>query len=166
MTHNATPEAPRNGRTVALVGAGVAASLFTIIATWEGKENVGYKDIVGVPTACYGDTQNVEVGKRYTDAECLERLDRQIANHAAPVLNCTPNLRDPARRNQLVAAVSLTYNIGVGAYCRSSADRHFDAGRWRQGCDSLRLWNRAGGRVVRGLVNRRNAEHAICVKDL
>ena len=83
-------------------------SLFTLIATWEGKENVGYKDIVGVPTACYGDTQNVEVGKRYTDTECLERLDRQIANHAAPVLNCTPNLRDPARRSPARRAANPT----------------------------------------------------------
>ncbi|UXO93947.1 lysozyme [Pseudanabaena phage Pan3] len=160
------PQPPAKGRTVALVGAAAAASIFAVVAQWEGKENVPYRDIVGVWTVCYGDTQNVTPGKRETDAQCAERLDRQVAAHARPVLDCTPALRDPARRNQLVAAVSLAYNVGPRAYCRSSVDRHFDAGRWKQGCDALLLWNRAGGREVRGLTNRRRAEREICLTGL
>jgi lysozyme len=160
------PQPPARGRTVGLIGMAAAAPLFALVALWEGNEPVPYRDIVGVWTVCYGDTANVTPGRRASDAECAERLDRQIAAHAAPVLRCTPALRDPARQNQLVAAVSLAYNVGANGYCRSSVDRHFDAGRWRQGCDALLLWNRAGGREVRGLTNRRRAERAICLRGL
>lgn len=160
------PSPPANSRTRALVGAGVAVALFGLIASFEGKSNVGYRDVIGVATTCFGDTDNVVVGKRYSDAECIERLDRQIAAHAAPVLEITPGLRAPERRNQLIAAVSLTYNIGAANYRKSTVARRFSAGDWRGGCDAILAWNRAGGRVIQGLVRRREAEREICLKGL
>jgi lysozyme len=62
--------------------------------------------------------------------------------------------------------VSLAYNIGTGAYCRSSVDRQFDAGNWRAGCDAMLKWNKAGGREIRGLTQRRQRERAICLRGL
>ncbi len=158
-------KAPPAGATLAgLIGASAASLLLAGLTTWEGKRNVGYLDIVGVPTACMGDTVNVVVGKVYSDAECQARLDKQALAHTAEVLRCTPGLR--GRDNQLIAAGLLAYNIGGPAYCRSTVARQFNAGRWRAGCDAFRLWNRAGGRVVRGLVNRRAFEREICLKGL
>lgn len=149
----------------ALIGAGAAGALATDVTKWEGIEYDPYKDIVGVWTVCVGDTYNVGPNTpRQTQAQCDARLDRQLVNHTAPVLKCTPGLKD--RPWQLRAAASLAYNIGTSGYCRSSAARHFNAKRWRQGCDAIKLWNKAGGRVVRGLVNRRAYEHRICITDL
>lgn len=161
-----SPKPPAGGKTAAMVGLAAAASIFAVVTQWEGKRNTGYRDIVGVPTACYGDTANVEVGKRYSDAECAERLDRQVAAHAAPVLRCVPALADPAHRNQLTASVSLAYNIGPRGFCGSSAARAFNAGRWRAGCEAFLRWNKAGGRTVRGLTNRRQFEYRICMQGL
>lgn len=149
---------------IAVIGTSAAAGLLALIAQWEGKENVGYRDIVGVPTACFGDTNDVVVGKRYSDAECLARLEQQALAHVEPVLSCTPALK--GRDNQLIAAGSLAYNIGTAAYCKSSVDRRFDAGDFKGACDAFLLWNRAGGREVRGLTNRRNAERTLCLKGL
>jgi lysozyme len=167
MTASPKPEPPRpdpRGRLAALIGVPAAAALMATIALWEGKENVGYFDIVGVATACYGDTSGVKVGRRYSDAECAQRLERQALAHVEPVLRCTPRLQ--GRGGALVAAGSLAYNIGPAAYCRSTVDRRFDAGDFKGACDAFLMWNRAGGREVRRLTRRRQYERQLCLKSL
>ncbi|MBF9042936.1 glycoside hydrolase family protein [Rhodobacterales bacterium HKCCE4037] len=62
------------------------------------------------------------------------------------------------------AFLSLTWNIGRGAVCGSTALRRLNAGDIRGACEALTWWNRAGGRVVRGLVNRRADEHRLCLE--
>ncbi|MFD0848224.1 lysozyme [Sphingosinicella xenopeptidilytica] len=133
-----------------------------IVAPWEGKSNDPYRDIVGVRTVCYGETR-VEM-RRYTDAECLAMLNKAVAEFANQVLQCTPRLQ--YHPYQLAAAVSLAYNIGVGAYCRSTVDRLFDAGDLKGACDQFARWRMAGGMVVQGLVNRRKAETELCLTGL
>jgi GH24 family phage-related lysozyme (muramidase) len=74
------------------------------------------------------------------------------------------------REGQRDAAISLAYNIGTDAFCRSTAARHFRAGDWRGGCDALTAWNKArvNGRLVpvRGLTRRRRHEREICLRGL
>lgn len=149
---------------VGLIGATAAALATASVTTWEGKRNDPYRDIVGIPTVCYGDTANVTMGKRVSNAECDARLESQMMAHAEPVLRCTPGLL--GRPAPLAAAVSFAYNIGPSAYCRSSTARAFNAGNYRAGCDAMLRWNMAGGKVVRGLQRRREAERAICLKDV
>lgn len=142
--------------------AALAAALLGGLTQWEGKKNVGYLDIVGIPTACMGDTNNVVVGKFYSDAECRARLEQQAIVHVSEVKRCTPSIGG----GQLVAAGLLAYNIGGPAYCKSTVDRMFDAGNIRAGCDAFRLWIKAGGKVVRGLVNRREFERTLCLQGV
>lgn len=173
---------------VALVGASVAAALLVLVPKDESGRKVeatitpegavetrhvsgrqylrAYADIVGVWTICDGDTKGVRPGMVETEAGCQERLERQLVAHAKPVLRCVPALGHPGREQQLIASVSLAYNIGTSGFCRSTAARRFNAGNWKGGCDAFLMWNRAGGRVVRGLVLRRQRERAICLKGL
>lgn len=142
-----------------LVGAASLAIATPFIAGWEGKRNDPYRDIAGIMTVCYGET-NVPM-RRYTDRECLDMLNESVAGYQERVLECTPILeRHP---HQLAAATSLSYNIGTGAYCRSTAARRFNAGNFPGACEAMKRWNRVGGRVVRGLVNRRQKEYELCV---
>ena len=150
------------GRLAALVGASAATALIATVAAWEGKSNVPYSDVIGVMTVCYGETQMPM--RRYSDAECKAMLSDRLADYAGPVLRRNPELR--GHDSQLVAASSLAYNIGAATYNRSSVARLFSAGRWREACDAFLKWNRAGGREVRGLTNRRKAERAICLNGL
>lgn len=150
----------------AVIGTVAAGLLYVSIPEDEGTRYKAYRDIVGVWTICQGDTKNVTPGQVATKAECQERLERQLIAHAEPVMRCTPRLAEEGRDYQRAAAVSLAYNVGVGAYCRSSVDRHFDAGRWRQGCDALMMWNKAGGREIRGLTLRRQREREVCLRGL
>jgi lysozyme len=65
-----------------------------------------------------------------------------------------------------VAFVSLTYNIGVGAFCRSTARKRLNRGDIRGACNAAKWFNKAGGRTIKGLVNRRAAEHRLCLEGL
>lgn len=148
-------------------GAAVAAIVMPFVSGWESGGKVhttAYQDIVGVWTVCDGDTQGVTSHTVETAAGCKVRLDQRLAQFATPVLQCTPNLQ--GHPYQLSAAISLAYNIGVKSYCHSTADRQFRAGHWRAACDAFLLWNRAGGKVVQGLVNRRTSERNLCLKEL
>lgn len=159
-------ESAAKKKAIAVVGAGALALAAPLIATWEGKRNDPYRDIVGVPTVCYGDTRNVTMGKRVSDAECTDRLYQQIADHAAPIVKCVPGLRAPERQAQLAASVSLAYNIGTAGFCRSTVARRFNAGDWRGGCNAFYSWRYAGGKELRGLANRRRDEIAVCLTGL
>jgi lysozyme len=159
-------EAARSNKAalVAMVGAPAAAIALMLTHQWEGEKLVGYRDIIGVVTACGGVTgPDAVLGKRYTKAQCDDLDSQAILAHARPVLACTPTLR--GKQHALGAAISLTYNIGAPAYCRSTIAVKFNAGDIRGGCDGFPAWNKAGGKVVRGLVNRRAAERAECLKD-
>lgn len=124
----------------------------------------GYKDPIGIVTACAGHTKTAMLGKPYTKPECEALLASDLVEHAEGVLKCTPVLR--GRTYQLAAAVSLAYNIGVGAYCKSTAARQFNAGNFAEACAAFELWNKAGGQVLPGLVSRRQTERAICEERL
>ena len=154
---------PKTKTLAAVIGAAAAAILTPLVMTWEGNKPTAYRDIVGVWTICYGDTKNVVPGTTETPEQCKARLEQQLIAHAEPVVKCTPNLKD--KPNALAAASSLAYNIGTAAYCKSTADRRFDAGDIKGGCDAFLSWRYAGGKEVKGLLNRRNAERAICMKD-
>lgn len=160
------PQIKPQGPLVAIVGAVAATSLFASIPKDEGYKLAAYRDVVGIPTICFGDTKNVRLGMVETPEGCMRRLEAQLVAHAAPVMKCSPRLNEPGRDNQRAAAVSLAYNIGVRAYCRSTVDRRFDAGDWRGGCDAFLRWNKAGGRAIRGLTLRRQRERELCLRGL
>lgn len=153
---------PGQSRLVALVGMGAATLLIGTVAQFEGKSNDPYDDIVGVATVCYGETRVAM--RRYTDAECKDMLADGLVDFAKPVLARNPELkgRDP----QLVAATSLAYNIGAANYRKSTVARKFSAGDWRGACDAFLSWRFAGGREVKGLVKRRQAERALCLQGV
>lgn len=156
------PPAKGNKRLVGTVGVSAAALLTATVAMWEGKSNDPYKDIVGVTTVCYGETRVAM--RRYSDAECKDMLADGLADFAGPVLARNPELkgRDP----QLAAAVSLSYNIGIANYRRSTVAKRFSAGNYRGACDAFLSWRFAGGREVKGLKRRREAEREICLRGL
>jgi lysozyme len=153
-----------SGRTVT---ARVAADGSATVTHVAGRQYLrAYLDAVGIPTACDGITKGVRMGQTYSEAECGALLEHELAEHAEGVMRCTPALARHGRDNQRAAAVLLAYNIGVSGWCRSTAARRFSAAQWRQGCDAFLMWDKAGGRVLRGLSLRRQRERALCLKGL
>ena len=160
-------EIPGGKKTLAGVVGGIAAALLcSIVMTWEGEALTTYKDPVGIDTVCYGETDKAYAvpGASYSSLECLRMLESSLISYAEPVLKCTPGLE--GRPHQLAAAVSLAYNIGPNAYCKSTVARLFNAGDWPGACAAFEMWNRAGGKVLRGLARRRADERKLCETDL
>lgn len=158
----------RSGRTATAAGAITAAFLAAVVpfvGQWEGLRTTAYQDIVGVWTVCYGETRGVRPGDSYTVAECDEMLQREILHFDAELTKCAPTL-PTLPVGARVAFVSWSYNVGTGAACRSTLVRHLNAGNVQAACEQLPRWNRAGGRVVRGLTNRRIAEREMCLASL
>ncbi|HEU4958955.1 MAG TPA: lysozyme [Sphingomonas sp.] len=135
------------------------------LKTDEGKRNVTYLDIARVPTYCFGHADRTATpGSYHSDAECDALLTADARQTEAAVLKCTPVLAD--RPHQLAAATRLAFNIGSGAYCRSTVARRFNAKQWRAACDGFLAWRYAGGRAVAGLLARRERERAQCLEGL
>jgi lysozyme len=146
-------------------GGAVAALCVACTGTWEGLQTVAYKDVVGIPTVCYGETKGVKLGDRYSKAECDAMLIRRLDEFADSVERCTPSIKDaPAKR--YVAHVSLAYNIGQRAYCRSSVSRLQNLGNVTGSCEAFMMWNKAGGVVWRGLTRRRAYERDMCLEGI
>lgn len=133
------------------------------ISQWEGRELRAYQDIVNVWTICDGETKGVRPGDTATPAECDAMLARNLVVYEQGLDRClTANVPGKVK----VAFLSWTYNVGIGAACGSTLVRKANAGDLRGACNELPKWNRAGGREVRGLSNRRAAERALCLEGL
>lgn len=159
--YRASPSTRLAGATAALAAAALIAT--PLIERWEGTRTASYRDIVGVWTVCTGETRVAM--RRYTLTECRALLSKAIrSDYGAGVLRAVPALA--GRPRVLAASISLAYNIGVPAFARSTVARRFNAGDWRGGCDAFLMWNRAGGRVVQGLVNRRTDERRLCLEGI
>ncbi len=148
------------------VGLTVAGSLAVgLVGAWEGLRTKAYRDVVGIPTVCFGETRGVKMGDKYTVDECKAMLGDALAEFETNMRRCLNN-PDKIPDKPYVAFLSLSYNIGTGAFCRSTVARKANAGDLKGACDAILMWNRAGGRVIQGLVNRRQDERKMCLEGV
>lgn len=142
--------------------AGWAAVAVTMVAGFEGLRTQAYKDPVGIPTVCYGETLGVKMGDTFTPTQCKQMLEaRLVGGFYAGVVACVPNLAQQSGE-RIAAHVSLAYNIGVGAYCKSSVARLANAGYWNESCDAFLKFRYAKGIPLPGLTTRREKERQHC----
>ena len=127
-----------------------------LIKSFEGLRLSAYRDAVGVLTIGYGHTRGVRLGQTITRREAelllsadLEPIERQLTADLGEdgVLQC-----------QFDALCSFCFNLGIGAYMRSTLRKYVKAGRDADADREFGRWVRAGGRVLPGLVRRRRAE--------
>lgn len=154
----------RSSAKASVIGAAVVAMSAAFIAPWEGKHNHAYLDIVGVPTICYGSTKGVKMGDYKTDAECESLFKREVGEFYAQIEPCMTNKETPV--SVQASMLELSYNVGVGAGCKSTMFKKANAGDYKGACGELVKWVNAGGRAVKGLVNRRNASEEMCMRDV
>lgn len=155
------------------IGAGAGASLMAIVMQtavpaiqgFEGTKSQAYKDIGGILTVCTGHTgPDVVVGKVYDPATCAKLTQQDAQKAASGVLKFSPQLiYHPL---VLAAAISFSYNVGVGTYDKSSVASNFNTGNFVAGCNALLKYSYAGGNYSSGLYNRRVQEQAICLSTL
>lgn len=131
---------------------------------FEGFRGRPYLCPAGVPTIGYGATHYLD-GRRVqlTDPpisqEAAERLlKRQLERDYLPaVLRLCPSLAGESAE-RLAAIIDFAFNLGDNRLRASTLRRRINAGEWALVPAELRKWVIGGGRVLRGLVLRREAE--------
>ncbi|SMC57022.1 lysozyme [Fulvimarina manganoxydans] len=144
------------------------AAAVALVGTWEGIRTVAYLDTIASPpvwTVCAGETRGVKKGDRYTRAECNDMLAEGLVQFEKKMRSCL-SAPDALPDGVYTVFLSLSWNIGTGGFCRSTVVKRANAGDLKGACDAIRMWNRAGGRVVKGLDNRRRDEQRICLGAL
>ena len=140
-----------------------------LIKEFEGFRAKAYLDPVGILTIGYGTTAAAGVGiiprlgMTITEAEAERYLMAAVDKFAAQI---APKITAPINENEFGAFVSLAYNIGPSAFGKSSALRKFNAGDKSGAASAFLLWNKAGGKVMQGLIRRRNAERALFMRPV
>lgn len=132
-----------------------------LIKRWEGCKLQAYQCSAGVWTIGYGTTAATDLGikpaKGMTIAQDrAEDLLRQGVEKFAATVDAMITAKVNA--NEFGACVSLAYNIGPNAFAKSTVLRELNAGHKDKAAAAFRMWNKVGGEVIQGLVNRREAE--------
>ncbi|MFQ6256848.1 lysozyme [Yersinia enterocolitica] len=127
----------------------------------EGREYMPYRDVVGVLTVCDGHTgKDIVPSKRYSDAECDALLHQDLI----PVFAAIDRIVNvPMSDFRKAALASFGYNVGITAMTNSTMVKKLNRGDTSGACDELRRWIKAGGKVWKGLVNRREVERELCL---
>jgi lysozyme len=133
------------------------------VSSFEGIRQYAYRDPVGIPTICFGETKNVRLGDKATLEHCNGLLEARLQEFGRAVDSCINKPLPPYRK---AAFTSLAYNIGTGAFCGSTLVRKYNAGDYVGACDQIKRWNLAKGIALPGLAKRRYVEHQMCMKEL
>lgn len=148
---------------IKIMAAGGASALMMALAVIQPFEGVKYKpyyDVAGVLTVCYGHTgSDIIKSKTYTDAECKQLLNKDLAKVKRQI---DPMITVAIPETTRAALYSFTYNVGVGAFSRSTLLERLNSSDLLGACSELRRWVYAGGKKWKGLITRRQIEEEVC----
>jgi lysozyme len=136
------------------------AAGIALIKQFEGVRLKAYKCPAGIWTIGYGHTgPDVREGMEINEREAEQYLIGDLLRFEHGVEECLDGV--PASFNQFSAMVSLAYNIGGGAFNKSSVLRYHRQGDHKLAAEAFLLWNKAAGRILPGLTKRRMAERGL-----
>lgn len=143
----------------------LSASALVGLAVSEGYSDQAIIPVPGdVPTVGFGSTEHldgtaVRMGEKTTPVRALVALLDHASRYERAVKRCAPVAMHPW---EYEAYVRLTYNIGEGAFCRSTIASKLNAGDYAGACHEILRWNKFQGQPLKGLTKRREEEHAMC----
>lgn len=129
-----------------------------LIKKFEGLYLKAYQDPIGIWTIGYGHTGGVKAGQKITaaEAEALLRVDLLTAEGDVARL-----VKVPLTPNQHAALVSFAFNLGGGNLAKSTLLKRLNAKDYLGAANEFPKWNKAGGKILSGLVKRRAAEQRL-----
>lgn len=131
--------------------------LTDLLKQFEGCKLKAYKCPAGIWTIGFGSTRGVKEGDVITQEQADALLLEEAQEYLDEALRLSPRLRS-ATPGQQAAIASFVYNCGAGNYKKSTLKRNVDAGDFNEAKHSIKMWNKANGKVLKGLVTRRQAE--------
>ena len=132
-----------------------------LIKDFEGFSSTSYLDVVNIPTIGWGNTfyengTKVKMGDQISKTDALKLLE-VVANRdfADKIFSA---IKVKVTQSQFDAMVSLAYNIGAGAFLKSTLLKKVNAGDFAGAGEEFLRWNKANGKEVLGLTKRRERE--------
>lgn len=133
-----------------------------LIKSFEGLRLEAYKCPAGVWTIGYGHAGVDVTSNRISEEDAGLLLRSDLERFERCVNRC---ITQPMNQNQFDAFVSLAFNIGCAAFDKSTAVRRFNKKYSPEMvADAIQWFQKAGGKVLPGLVRRRDAEVALFLK--
>lgn len=129
-----------------------------IIRESEGCRTVAYADSAGIPTIGFGRTKGVTLGMICSRTQADAWLLDDMASAAATVAE---SVKVPLTDHQRAALISFVFNVGCGAFNSSTLLRLLNVCDYAGAAKQFLVWNKAGGKVISGLVKRRTAEASL-----
>ena len=137
-----------------------------LIKGFEGKRTVSYDDGVGVWTIGYGTIKypngvQVKKGDTCTEQQAEDYLRNDLEKFETAVNKL---VKVPLTQNQFDALASFIYNLGETNLANSTLLKKLNKRDYQGAADQFLVWNKAGGKVMKGLVRRREAERSLFLK--
>jgi lysozyme len=138
----------------------ISAEGIALIKKFEGcpqKDGMcySYQDAIGVWTLGFGFTKNVGPDSKISVEEAERRLIEELKEYSGYVNRMvTVDLS----QNEFDSLVAFTYNLGPTNLSESTLLKELNSGNRVRVPNEMRRWNKAGGKVLEGLVRRREAE--------
>ncbi len=156
----------KNKTRAVIAGLVLSAGGLIGIASHEGYKDTAYIPVPGdVATIGFGSTTNsdgsrVALGQRTTPVASLKRLGEHVEVFEDAVRRCAPV---PMYQYEFDAYVSLTYNIGANAFCKSTLSKKLIAYDYEGACKEILKFNKFKGNALPGLTKRRTEEYNTCI---
>ncbi|WP_151805364.1 lysozyme [Acinetobacter junii] len=137
-----------------------------LISSFEDTKLQAYDDgvgvwTIGIGTTAYPNGVKVKKGDKCTLEQAKEYFAHDLKRFESSVNKL---VEVPLSQNQFDALVSLVYNIGSGNFASSTLLKKLNAKDYAGAADQFLRWNKGGGKVMKGLVRRREAERALFLK--
>lgn len=155
-----------------LAALSLSAAALVGIVMQEGYTDRAVIPVPGdVPTIGFGTTQGVKMGDTTTPPKALSRALSDMQKFEGALKQC---VTVPLHQHEYDAFVGFSYNVGSGAFCRSSMVKKLNAGDYPGACREILRWTYFQGkdcaapenaRLCGGLAKRRQDEYRQCIGE-
>ncbi|WP_392552908.1 lysozyme [Orbus wheelerorum] len=135
-----------------------------IMGNAEACRNEPYYCPANILTVGIGSTTGEIEQRKYSDAEIARRWVGDIKSAEQCVNRFANGFHLP--QSVFDATVSITFNVGCSKMKSSTMYQYLNTGNYQAACNELPRWNKANGKVLNGLVTRREKERALCLSNL
>ena len=142
----------------------LSAAVLIGIALEEGFTSKAVIPVPGdVPTIGFGTTSGVKMGDSITPERALMRLLQDADKFSEGIKKCA---NVPMYQYEFDAYLSLSYNIGTGAFCNSTLVKKLKTYDYAGACKEILKWDKFQGQPLKGLTHRRQREYKLCMGNV
>ena len=140
-----------------------------LIKKYEGYRDTAYVCPAGVMTIGYGTTRingnPVKRGMKCTREQAQQWLEADVNDFLVSAERLIDKNIE-LNQNQIDSIASFVYNIGIGNFKKSTLLKHLNDGFFILAANEFARWNKGGGRVLKGLTERRAEESELFLADI